>query len=160
MNDPLGSAGAQQRRHLVALHPEAQWADMDAEQQVDERDCGVRSLVALHIGRCLLRHMRTHVARGDRHRRDVPSAGRVAAACALRLRSQRRRSGWLAVFRHLPQLLTGHPLAVRGRQRRRQPGLVLIGQRHFKRQVLCRNGAAAAVAPAPFSGALRTFRRW
>ena len=50
MNDPLGSAGAQQRRHLVALHPGAQWADMDAEQRVDERDCGVRSLVALHIG--------------------------------------------------------------------------------------------------------------
>ena len=52
-NDPLGMAGASQRRQLERLHPNASWADLDAEQETWEKDCGVRSLVALDIGlRC------------------------------------------------------------------------------------------------------------
>jgi len=35
------------------MHPDAVWADLDAEQRREEKDCGVRSLVALDIGlRC------------------------------------------------------------------------------------------------------------
>ena len=49
-NDPLGMAGAFQRRDLERLHPNATWADLDAEQETWEKDCGVRSLVALDIG--------------------------------------------------------------------------------------------------------------
>ena len=48
-NDPLGSAGAAQRRDLLRRHPDAALADDDAEQQPQERDCGVRALVALAI---------------------------------------------------------------------------------------------------------------
>jgi hypothetical protein len=52
-NDSLGMAGAFQRRQLEQLHPEAAFADMDAEQEKHEKDCGVRALVALEIGlRC------------------------------------------------------------------------------------------------------------
>ena len=52
-NDPLGMIGAEQRRELEKLHPDAVWADLDAEQEKQQRDCGVRSLVALEIGlRC------------------------------------------------------------------------------------------------------------
>ena len=49
-NDPLGMAGASQRRDLERLHPNASFADLDAEQETWEKDCGVRSLVALEIG--------------------------------------------------------------------------------------------------------------
>ena len=49
-NDSLGMAGASQRRQLEHLHPNATWADLDAEQAKHEKDCGVRSLVALDIG--------------------------------------------------------------------------------------------------------------
>jgi len=49
-NDPLGRVGAEQRRELENLHPNAKWADMDAEQEKHEKDCGVRALVALDIG--------------------------------------------------------------------------------------------------------------
>ena len=52
-NDPLGMIGAKQRRELEELHPDAVWADLDAEQRREEKDCGVRALVALEIGlRC------------------------------------------------------------------------------------------------------------
>ena len=52
-NDPLGMIGAKQRRELEELHPDAVWADLDAEQRREEKDCGVRALVALDIGlRC------------------------------------------------------------------------------------------------------------
>ena len=52
-NDPLGMIGADQRRQLERLHPDAVWADLDAEQRREEKDCGVRALVALEIGlRC------------------------------------------------------------------------------------------------------------
>ena len=52
-NDPLGHVGAKQRLELEALHPHAVWADLDAEQEKHEKDCGVRALVALDIGlRC------------------------------------------------------------------------------------------------------------
>ena len=49
-NDPLGMIGAEQRRELEELHPDAVWADLDAEQEKHEKDCGVRALVALDIG--------------------------------------------------------------------------------------------------------------
>ena len=52
-NDPLGMIGADQRRQLERLHPDEVWADLDAEQRREEKDCGVRALVALEIGlRC------------------------------------------------------------------------------------------------------------
>jgi hypothetical protein len=52
-NDPLGMIGANQRRQLERLHPTAIWAELDAEQEKHQKDCGVRSLVALEIGmRC------------------------------------------------------------------------------------------------------------
>ena len=52
-NDSLGMAGASQRRQLEQLHPDAAFADLDAEQKKHEKDCGVRALVALEIGmRC------------------------------------------------------------------------------------------------------------
>ena len=50
MNDPLGTVGADQRRELERLHPGAVWADDDPEQEPWQKDCAVRSLVALHIG--------------------------------------------------------------------------------------------------------------
>ena len=50
-NDPLGTAGAAQRSSLERRYPDAQWAEMDAEQRRDQRDCGVRALVALVIAR-------------------------------------------------------------------------------------------------------------
>ena len=49
-NDSLGMAGASQRRQLERLHPNATWAEFDAEQGTWEKDCGVRSLVALDVG--------------------------------------------------------------------------------------------------------------
>lgn len=49
-NDPLGETGASQRRQLEHLHPNATWAEMDSEQETWEKDCGVRSLVAIDIG--------------------------------------------------------------------------------------------------------------
>ncbi len=49
-NDPLGHVGAEQRQQLQQLYPAAGWADMDAEQQPHQKDCGVRALVALKIG--------------------------------------------------------------------------------------------------------------
>ena len=48
-NDPLGVAGRDQRRALERLQPHP-FADDDAEQRPDQKDCGVRSLVALAIG--------------------------------------------------------------------------------------------------------------
>ena len=52
-NDPLGMIGAEQRRQLERLHPDAMFADLDNEQEKHEKDCGVRALVALEIGlRC------------------------------------------------------------------------------------------------------------
>ena len=50
MNDPLGSVGSRQRRELERLHPNAKWAEMDAEQDPKEADCAVRALTALAIG--------------------------------------------------------------------------------------------------------------
>ena len=50
-NDSLGAVGASQRRAIERRYPGAQWADMDAEQQPSQRDCGVRALVALIIAR-------------------------------------------------------------------------------------------------------------
>jgi hypothetical protein len=51
-NDPLGHYGKQQRRELEKLQP-YQFAEDDPEQQPDQKDCGVRALVALAIGlRC------------------------------------------------------------------------------------------------------------
>ena len=52
-NDPLGMIGTKQRRGLEALHPDAEWADLDAEQERHQKDCGVRAMVAVEIGlRC------------------------------------------------------------------------------------------------------------
>jgi len=48
-NDPLGEAGRDQRRALERLQPHP-FADDDAEQRPDQKDCGVRALVALAIG--------------------------------------------------------------------------------------------------------------
>jgi hypothetical protein len=73
----------------------------------------------------LLRHMRAEVTLGDRHRCDVSSAGGVAAARALRLRAQHRRR-WVAVLRHVPNLLPRPHLALR--RRRRQPWPMLPRQ--------------------------------
>ena len=51
-NDPLGHYGKQQRAELERLQP-YQFAEDDPEQQPEERDCGVRALVAIAIGlRC------------------------------------------------------------------------------------------------------------
>ena len=51
-NDPLGHHGKQQRSELEKLQP-YQFAEDDAEQMPEERDCGVRALVAIAIGlRC------------------------------------------------------------------------------------------------------------
>ena len=51
-NDPLGHYGEQQRRELEKLQP-YQFAEDDPEQQPEERDCGVRALIAIAIGlRC------------------------------------------------------------------------------------------------------------
>ena len=48
-NDPLGAAGVEQRRALERSHPHP-FAEDDAEQRPDQKDCGVRALVALAIG--------------------------------------------------------------------------------------------------------------
>jgi hypothetical protein len=50
-NDPLGTAGREQRAVLHQRYPDAQWADDDSEQAKSEKDCGVRSLVALCIAK-------------------------------------------------------------------------------------------------------------
>ena len=50
MNDPLGEVGKDQRRELERLQPDATWAEDDAEQRPDQKDCAVRALVALAIG--------------------------------------------------------------------------------------------------------------
>ena len=51
--DPLGHIGKEQRRALEQLHPDAEWADDDNEQERHQKDCGVRALVAVAIGlRC------------------------------------------------------------------------------------------------------------
>ena len=49
MPDPLGSVGANQRRDLDELQ-RPEWAEDDAEMQVDESTCGPRSLAALAVG--------------------------------------------------------------------------------------------------------------
>ena len=52
-NDPLGGAGQRERQALQRQNPGGCWAEDDSEQGVHEKDCGVRSLVALAIGvRC------------------------------------------------------------------------------------------------------------
>ena len=50
-NDPLGTAGREQRAVLHRRYPDAQWAEDDPEQKRSEKDCGVRSLVALCIAK-------------------------------------------------------------------------------------------------------------
>ena len=52
-NDPLGHIGKQQRHALEMLHPDAEWADDDNEQERAQKECGVRALVVVEIGmRC------------------------------------------------------------------------------------------------------------
>jgi hypothetical protein len=48
-NDPLGHHGRKQRRDLERLHPHP-FSEDDPEHRPDQKDCGVRSLVALVIG--------------------------------------------------------------------------------------------------------------
>ena len=50
-NDSLGAIGAQQRSALEARYPDAQWAEMDAEQRASDKDCGARVLCALVVAR-------------------------------------------------------------------------------------------------------------
>ena len=51
-NDPLGHYGKQQRAGLERAQP-YEFADDDPEQTPDQKDCGIRALVALAIGlRC------------------------------------------------------------------------------------------------------------
>ena len=51
-NDPLGYYGKEQRADLETLQPHP-FAEDDNEQHPDQKDCGVRALVALVIGlRC------------------------------------------------------------------------------------------------------------
>ena len=42
-NDPLGHIGKDQRHALEQLHPDAEWADDDNEQERHQKDCGVRA---------------------------------------------------------------------------------------------------------------------
>ena len=52
-NDPLGAAGRRERQALLRQNPGGRLAEDDGEQDPRDKDCGVRSLVALAIGvRC------------------------------------------------------------------------------------------------------------
>lgn len=48
-NDPLGNHGKTQRAELEQLQP-YEFAENDPEQTPEQKDCGVRTLVALMIG--------------------------------------------------------------------------------------------------------------
>ena len=48
-NDPLGHHGRAQRAELERLQP-YEFAEDDPEQRPDQKDCGVRALIALVFG--------------------------------------------------------------------------------------------------------------